>query len=194
VFGLSFGELCLLVIVAIVVIGPKDMPRVLRQAGQFAARLRRMVVDVRAQSGIDEVLREGSLREDFAEIRKLAQADFLSPATRARPPTPVAAAIDAAPVEVTVYREREQPREGPDAYGATPDTAILYAAHVTYSPFATDPLYVTGDPLGVVPPRDVATAASTPTAASTSTSTSTAASTATASDVPTAPTEQGAPS
>ena len=40
-FGLSFGEICVLVIVAIVVIGPKDMPVVLRKAGQLAGRIRR---------------------------------------------------------------------------------------------------------------------------------------------------------
>lgn len=147
-FGLSFGELCVLVIVAIVVIGPKDMPKVLRKAGQLAGKLRRIASDVRTQSGIDEVLREGSLHEDINEIRKLAQADFLSPVARPLPP-----ATYGSDVQGTggVAREREYPREGADAYNALPDTAILYAGRRTPSTLARDPLYVAGDPTAELP-------------------------------------------
>ena len=81
-FGLSFGELCVLVIVAVIVIGPKDMPKVLRKAGEWAGKMRRMASDIRAQSGIDEVLRAEGLNKDLAEIRRFAQADFLDPAPR----------------------------------------------------------------------------------------------------------------
>jgi len=144
VFGLSFGELCVLVIVAIVVIGPKDMPKVLRKAGQLAGKLRRMATDVRTQSGIDEVLRAGSINEDLNEIRKLAQGDFLSPVARA------AGAIYG-DGEVSIVREREYPREGADSYGALPDTAILYAREAIASPLARDPLYVVGDADAAMP-------------------------------------------
>src|SRR5678816_952241 len=75
-FGLSFGELVVLIIVAVVVIGPRDLPKVLRKLGQWAGKLRRMAADMRAQSGIDEVLREGTLREDIAEIRRLARGEL----------------------------------------------------------------------------------------------------------------------
>jgi sec-independent protein translocase protein TatB len=154
VFGLSFGELCVLVIVAIVVIGPKDMPKVLRKAGQLANKIRRMASDVRTQSGIDEVLRAGGLNEDIAEIRKLAQADFLSPV--ARPP---AGGYSDPAGETAIVREREYPREGADSYDATPDTAILYASASAPSPLARDPLYVMGDANASLPsPDDPATA------------------------------------
>jgi sec-independent protein translocase protein TatB len=147
VFGLSFGELCVLVIVAIVVIGPKDMPKVLRKAGQLAGKLRRMATDVRTQSGIDEVLRAEGLNGDIAEIRRLAQADFLSPV--ARPSDSVKRAPDA---DVVIVREREYPRDGADSYGAMPDTAILYARASHPSPLALDPLYVIGDADATVAP------------------------------------------
>jgi sec-independent protein translocase protein TatB len=142
VFGLSFGELCVLVIVAIVVIGPKDMPKVLRKAGQLAGRIRRMASDVRSQSGIDEVLRADGLHEDIAEIRRLAQADFLSPVARRPEGAPLG--VDAS-ADMAVVREREYPRDGADAYGATPETAILYAATRVPSALADDLLYVIGD-------------------------------------------------
>ncbi len=151
-FGLSFSELCLLVIVAIVVIGPKDLPKVLRKAGQLAGKLRRLASDVRAQSGIDEVLRADGLHEDIAEIRKLAQGDFMAPVVRAAAAaTSVRASVGTN--EVEVVREREYPRDGADSYGATPDSAVLYAHHSTPSPFADDPLYVMGDKDSELPKR-----------------------------------------
>jgi sec-independent protein translocase protein TatB len=72
VFGLSFGELVMLLLVAVVVLGPKDLPRYLRKAGEFAGRLRRIAYDMRAKSGIDEVLRSEGIGADIAEIRRLA--------------------------------------------------------------------------------------------------------------------------
>jgi sec-independent protein translocase protein TatB len=72
VFGLSFGELVMLLLVAVVVLGPKEMPRYLRKAGQLAGQLRRMAYDMRTKSGIDEVLRSEGIGADIAEIRRLA--------------------------------------------------------------------------------------------------------------------------
>lgn len=71
-FGLSFGELVMLLLVAVVVLGPKELPRYLRKAGQLAGQLRRMAYDMRAKSGIDEVLRSEGIGADIAEIRRLA--------------------------------------------------------------------------------------------------------------------------
>ena len=53
--------------------------------------------------------------------------------------------------EITVQRDREYPREGADSYKALPDTALVYATALPSSPLARDPLYLTGDPDGVVP-------------------------------------------
>jgi len=60
-FGMGLGELVVVALVALVVIGPKDLPVYLRRAGQFARKLRVMAGDLREQSGIDEVLRETNL-------------------------------------------------------------------------------------------------------------------------------------
>jgi sec-independent protein translocase protein TatB len=72
VFGLSFSEFLVLLLVAVVVLGPKELPRYLRKAGQFAGQLRRMAYEMRAKSGIDEVLRSEGIGADIAEIRRLA--------------------------------------------------------------------------------------------------------------------------
>src|SRR3954463_5434323 len=50
-----------------------------------------------------------------------------------------------------VVRDREYPRDGADSYGALPDNAIVYAEGLPKSKLARDPLYMTGDPNGVVP-------------------------------------------
>jgi sec-independent protein translocase protein TatB len=72
VFGLSFGELVVLLLVAVVVLGPKELPRYLRKAGQLAGKLRQLAFDMRAKSGIDEILRNEGIGADIAEIRRLA--------------------------------------------------------------------------------------------------------------------------
>src|SRR5271170_5996368 len=75
-FGMSFGELAVVVIVALVVMGPKELPKVLRKLGQWAGKMRRLAADLRAQSGIDEALRTEGLDRDIAEIRKLTRGEL----------------------------------------------------------------------------------------------------------------------
>ncbi len=167
-FGFSFGEMVVVVIVAIVVIGPKDMPKVLRKLGQWSGRLRRMASDIRRQSGIDDVLRGEGIADDINELRKLARGEMegVTRAARIAPPpaiTPIAtsAAIAAAPApyraatggsdDIVVQREREYPLEGADGYRALPDTALVYAGTLPASALARDALYILGDPNGVVP-------------------------------------------
>ena len=151
-FGFSFGELLVLIIVAMVVIGPKELPKVLRKLGQWSGKIRRFALDMRVQSGIDEALRSEGLSEDIAEIRKLARGelDGVVSATRsatrfdqAAPYVAPAPADD--PNAVVIDREREYPREGADAYGAMPDTAIVYSEGLPRSRWADDPLYMMGD-------------------------------------------------
>jgi sec-independent protein translocase protein TatB len=171
VFGLSFGELCVLLIVAVIVLGPKELPRYLRKAGQFAGRLRRLAFEMREKSGIDEVLRTEGIDRDIAEIRKLARGELGGVVAAVRstadavrtplaPSTPGGAAATAAtpakdsayaPTQVpdsapvTVDRSREYPREGADSYGALPDTAIVYDGSLPASPLAGDALYTRGE-------------------------------------------------
>jgi sec-independent protein translocase protein TatB len=171
VFGLSFGELVVLLIVAVVVLGPKELPRYLRMAGQFAGRIRRMASEMREKSGIDEVLRTEGIGTDLAEIRRLARGELggVAAAVRsvgARPglgplparsgETPLLSA-DARPADAysptqvagsapsAVDREREYPREGADSYGALPDTALVYEGTLPASPLAEDALYTRGE-------------------------------------------------
>lgn len=60
-FDLGITELLLIVIVAVVVIGPKDMPKAMRQAGRWIAKLRKLSGHFR--SGIDTMVREAELED-----------------------------------------------------------------------------------------------------------------------------------
>ena len=60
-FGIDWEELLVIVVVAVVVIGPKDMPVALRTAGRWIARVRRVSNHFRA--GIDAMIREAEMEE-----------------------------------------------------------------------------------------------------------------------------------
>ena len=165
VFGFSLSELIVVIVVALVVIGPKDLPKMLRKLGQYAGKLRRMASELRAQSGIDDALRTEGLADDIAEIRKLARGELDAvqrsvvdgphiSGTTAKPGGDTSSASrDGYRDDFFVVRDREYPRDGADAYGALPDNAIVYAEGLPKSKLARDPLYVLGDPNGVVPPE-----------------------------------------
>lgn len=161
-FGFSFSELIVVAIVALVVMGPKDLPKVLRKLGQYAGKLRRMAADLRAQSGIDDALRTEGLADDIAEIRKLARGEIDT----------VRKAVDVGGMNITggvaaalpsnssttyndfhVYRDREFPRDGADAGGALPDNAIVYAEGLPRSQWGKDALYMMGDETLEIPPE-----------------------------------------
>ena len=60
-FGVDYSEMLVIGLVALVVIGPKDLPRVLRQVGQWVGKGRAMARHFR--SGIDTMIREAELDE-----------------------------------------------------------------------------------------------------------------------------------
>jgi sec-independent protein translocase protein TatB len=60
-FDIASGELLLVALVALLVIGPKDLPRVLRVVGNWVGKARRVAGQFR--SGFDEMVRESELKE-----------------------------------------------------------------------------------------------------------------------------------
>lgn len=60
-FDIGASELLLIVVVAIVVIGPKDLPLALRTAGRWIARMRR--VSNHFRTGLEAMIREAELEE-----------------------------------------------------------------------------------------------------------------------------------
>ncbi len=66
-FGIDTAELMIIAVVALVVIGPKDLPRVMRTLGNFIGKARGMARHFR--SGIDTMIREAEL-EDMEKMWK----------------------------------------------------------------------------------------------------------------------------
>ncbi len=60
-FDIAPSELMLVALVALVVIGPKDLPKAMRFVGQWVARARGIMGQFRA--GFDTMLREAELKE-----------------------------------------------------------------------------------------------------------------------------------
>lgn len=67
-FGVGGPEFLVILAVAIVVIGPRDLPRILYTAGKFVRKFKVITVDI--QKSLDNVMREGELEEITREANK----------------------------------------------------------------------------------------------------------------------------
>ena len=65
-FDLTSSKLLILAIVALIVVGPKDLPILLRTVGKYLGIVRRHAAEFRAQ--FDEALREAELQDLQKEI------------------------------------------------------------------------------------------------------------------------------
>jgi sec-independent protein translocase protein TatB len=66
------GKLIVIGIVALIVIGPKELPRVMRQAGQAAAKIRHMAAEFRGQ--FMDAMREADIDDIKADVARLAES------------------------------------------------------------------------------------------------------------------------
>lgn len=110
-------------LVAVVVIGPRNLPVTMQKLGRGIAKLKRVATDIRSQSGIDEVLRAEGIENEIRELHKLATGRLLD------------LNLDAPPVDLEhrpllrnlPARSREYPLGGVDAADALPEDAHAYA-------------------------------------------------------------------
>ena len=89
-FDIGWDEMLFTAIIAIVVIGPKDLPRALRTAGRWMAKIRR--VSGHFRSGIETMIREAELEEMEKQWKEQNEAIM-----RQHPPSPEADAALAGP-------------------------------------------------------------------------------------------------
>ncbi len=66
-FDMSWGEVMVIGAVALIVIGPKDLPKALRTVGQMVGKIRRMAADFQGQ--FNEAMREAELDEVKRQIQ-----------------------------------------------------------------------------------------------------------------------------
>ena len=73
-FDIGWPELMLIGIVALVVIGPKDLPRALRVAGFWVRKARTLSREF--QGSIDQMIREAELEEVRQDLKKATEFDL----------------------------------------------------------------------------------------------------------------------
>ena len=85
-FDFGAGELLVIGIVALVVIGPKELPGVLRQVGKATGKMRQMAGEFRSQ--FDEAMREAELHEATKHLAGFKD-DIVSTVTDLNPVTDI---------------------------------------------------------------------------------------------------------
>ena len=124
-FDIGASELLVILIVAVLVIGPKDMPRALRTAGRWIGKMRRVSGHFRA--GLDEMVRQAEIedmeqkwakrnQEIMARYPDVDMTDTTDGEMRPLDPPPTPADADAA-AEAAIGRAapRRDPAHGGDA-------------------------------------------------------------------------------
>jgi sec-independent protein translocase protein TatB len=68
-FGLSMGELMVIAVIALIVVGPKDLPKMLRTIGRFVTKLRGMAGEF--QRHLDSAIREAGIEDVKKEVKNM---------------------------------------------------------------------------------------------------------------------------
>lgn len=150
--GVGFTEMLLLVVIGIVVIGPKDLPLMMRKFGRFTGRLRAMafefkqgfeelgrqaeleelrkeVMELKKQTGLEDLQREiDDEHRNFEKDVAAATRDVSKPTVTSQtaPPEPAGSATDAPRPDAPKAEAPDQPAQvGEAAEGTPPPRAEL---------------------------------------------------------------------
>jgi len=111
-FDIGPTELLLIVVVAVIVIGPKDLPLALRTAGRWIGRLRKVSGQFRA--GFDAMVREAEMQE-LEEKWKAQNEKIMREHPNGGPPgTEQTGAYPAAPLPPPPAASAEAKADNPD--------------------------------------------------------------------------------
>jgi sec-independent protein translocase protein TatB len=130
-FDMSWGEVMVIGAVALIVIGPKDLPKALRTLGNMTAKVRRMATEF--QSQFNDAMREAELDEIRKQVEGVNQsvAGF-NPIQTVR--DELKGAIEA-PVGAGTA-----PQAGADASTSAPTEIATTSAATGEPPVAPDPI------------------------------------------------------
>ncbi|HEX2529176.1 MAG TPA: Sec-independent protein translocase protein TatB [Geminicoccus sp.] len=81
---MGWSEMAIIVVVALVVVGPKDLPRLARTLGQWMAKGRSMAREF--QRHIDDMAREAELQDLKESVQKISPAGIRDQITKAVDP------------------------------------------------------------------------------------------------------------
>jgi sec-independent protein translocase protein TatB len=141
-FDIGWSELLVIAVVALIAIGPKELPGVLRMVGQWMGKARKMAAEFQGQ--FQEAMREAEmadLKKSFDEVKEAASG-FTSGNLMTSLQRDVDKALDIEGVE--------KPAETPVAAIEPP------AAATTPEPSASEPLAITPEIDAAPAPQEIA--------------------------------------
>jgi sec-independent protein translocase protein TatB len=143
-FDIGWSEMAVIMLVALVVIGPKDLPRLARSIGQWVAKGRAMAREF--QRSLEDMAREAELDDVKREIEKVGRINVRETIEKSIDPTgELGKAFDPTPV-------RKTPAAKVDGVKATASPAVNGGAKP--------------EPAVIAPPEPAVTAKSEPAAKS----------------------------
>jgi len=74
VLDIGWAELAVIGVIVLIVVGPKELPRVLRSAGQWAGKARKIAREF--QNSLDDMIRESELDTVKKDIEKATKFDI----------------------------------------------------------------------------------------------------------------------
>lgn len=147
--SLGFNEIIILGILALVVVGPKDLPLLFRKLGKWTAKLRGMAQEFR--TGFDELARQAELDELKREVDALRRTTSLQEInrelTRPLPTLEDYAGVASPPKQLEAPTTTASPGRGPsaapvdraaapEAANASADAAAPLAEEIKPAPIA----------------------------------------------------------
>ena len=163
---MSWGEIMVIGAVALIVIGPKDLPKALRTIGQVTGKLRRMAAEFQGQ--FNEAMREAELDEVKKQLQGVNDSVSSVGSTNFNPiqtirdelktsieaPVPASAAISPQETAPAVSPSEAVSAAAPDVAG--PSDATVQAVVEGRAPAPEDPLIELPPPPSVDPAKEIA--------------------------------------
>ena len=132
-FDIGWAELMVVAVILIVVVGPKDLPRMLRTFGRVTSQMRSMASDFRKQ--FDEALKDAELdevRKTASDMRKLDPRQQMRDALN-----PMRQIGDEIRSSLNSATEAPPPRTEARSEGAVPEQPVKTGATAAVSPAAS---------------------------------------------------------
>ena len=124
-FDIGWSEFLLIAVVALVAIGPKELPGVLRMVGQWMGKARKMAAEFQGQ--FQEAMREAEmadLKKSFDEVKEAASG-FTKGNLMTSLERDVSKALDIEGIDKPAATTTETAAVEPPAVAATPETPKL---------------------------------------------------------------------
>ena len=163
-FGVDSAEFLIIIIVAVVVIGPKDLPKALRTVGQMTGKLRRMAAEFQGQ--FNEAMREAELDEVKKQLQGVNDSvssvtnTSFNPIQTIRDELKTSIEAPAKPAETAASPDTTQEPAPAGEVAAAPSQetsdATVQAAVEGRAPDPTDPLIDLPPPPTVDPAQEIA--------------------------------------